>query len=872
MRLTAGARLGPYEVVAPLGAGGMGEVYKARDTRLDRTVALKILAPDAAGDESFRARFEREARAISALNHPHICALHDIGAHEAVDFLVLEHLEGETLAEKIAREPRGLKLAEALRIAVAVADALDAAHRHGFVHRDLKPGNVMLTPGGPKLLDFGLAKRHRGASGAALSMLATQPDMGTAQGVIVGTLQYMAPEQIQGHDADVRTDIFALGALIYEMVTGHKAFEGQTQASVIAKILEVDPPALSALAPVAPLALERLVQRCLAKSPDDRWQSARDVLLELRSIQEERAKPIARAASTTARPWLPWSIAAAAVIGGISGWLLRPAAPIDPRPMARFDVPLPPGLSPLTNAQGAPALSPDGRHLVVASGHEGKWQLFVRRMDDASFAPLAGTEDGRWPFWSPDSRSIGFFTGAKLRRVDASGGRTATICDVDDVPAGGTWSPTGIILFAAGGRIWRVDQAGGSATPITAPDAARGETTHRFPSFLPDGRSFLYAVLGRTPGVRAASLDGSTREFFLRDADHATFVAPASLVFVREQSVVAVPFDADRLEITGPERTVAGTILAGVSASANGVLSFVPAGGWSRQLQWYGRDGRRAETIGSPGQFQALALSPSGTRVALQLGEFSTTINRVDLWMLELGSGVMSRLTSDPALDGDPAWAPDERRLAFTAQRDGRSQVYLKDLSTGAEEQFLDLPYAVVVDEWTPDGRFIIFRSLGRAIHAAPVNGDRTPRIVADTPTIIEDQSHVSPDGRWIAFNSNESGRWEVYVAGFPDVVGKRQVSSGGGVQPLWRQDGRELFFLDQQGMLMAVLGGRSGAASFGVPRPLFKTPLNPSAHVSEYAVAPDGQRFLVLEPVGHAPPAFTFLLNWRADGAERKQ
>ena len=405
--------------------------------------------------------------------------------------------------------------------------------------------------------------------------------------------------------------------------------------------------------------------------------------------------------------------------------------------------------------------------------------------------------------------------------------------------------------------------------PVTTLNVARGEIDHRFPFFLPDGRTFFYVVIGRQPGMRAGSLDDRTPDFFLPEADRGIFIPPGALLFVREQSLVAVPFDTDRFEVAGPEHTVAGPTLGGLSASTNGTLCFVAAGGSTRQLQWYGRDGRHRETVGAPGPFQALALSPRGTRVALQRGEFSTTLSRIDLWMLELGTGVMSRLTSDPGLDGDPAWAPDERSLAFTGQRGGQLRVFRKDLSTGAEEPIVDLPFSAVVDDWSPDGRFVIFRSMARAIHALPMAGDRTPRTVADTPLVIEDQTHVSPDGRWLAFNSNESGRWEIYVAGFPDFAGKRQVSSNGGVQPLWGRDGRELIYLDPRGTLMSVDVDRS-TASFGVARPLFRTSLNPSAHVTEYGVASDGQRFLVLEPVGSAPPAFTFLLNWRADSAEQ--
>jgi Tol biopolymer transport system component len=592
------------------------------------------------------------------------------------------------------------------------------------------------------------------------------------------------------------------------------------------------------------------------------------VLLELRWIEKSGGARADAESVRRAGGWLPWAALATTttLIGGAVGWLLRPVPVPVPQPAARFDVPLSAGMpTQLAGWQGAPALSPDGRYLALASAYEGRLQLFVRRMDSSSFVAVAGTEDARVPFWSPDSGSIGFFAGGKLRRVAPTGDRLATICEVnvaDGTVNGATWSRDGTILFAAGGTIRRVSAAGGSPVELEPPDRSAGRAARRLPVFLPDGRTFLYAALGERHGVRAGFLDGRTSDFFLPEADHAIFVQPSSLVFVREQSVIAVPFDADRLLITGPERTIAGPTLGGLSASAGGTLCFLPAGGWTRQLYWYDRDGRRGSAVGEPATFQALALSPSGRRVALQRGEFAPGISRVDIWLLDLSTGVLSRLTSDPGLDGDPAWAPDEQSLVFTAQREGRNQVFRKDLSTGVEEPLLKLPYPVVVDDWSPDGRFVIFRSMGRAIHAMPMVGDRTPRTIVDTPLIIEDQSHVSPDGRWIAFNSNESGRWEVYVATFPDITAKRQVSVNGGVQALWRADGRELFYLDPQGALM-VLDVDSARAAFGVPKMLFRTAAVPSPHVAEYGVAPDGRRFLLLDPVGSPPPAFTFLFNW---------
>ena len=868
MQIQTGTRLGPYEIDRLLGAGGMGAVYKARDTRLHRTVAVKVLAPELASDAAFKARFEREARTISALNHPHICVLHDIGAHDDVDYLVFEHLEGQTLAERLQQDSRGLKLADALRIAVGVADALDAAHRHGIIHRDVKPGNIMLTAGGPKLLDFGLAKQPDGGRAAAMTSLATRPGTSTAQGTIVGTLQYMAPEQIQAQPVDARTDIFSLGAVLYEMVTGRKAFEAQSQASLIAKILETDPPTVSSLAPASPPALEHVVRRCLAKAPEDRWQTARDVVLELKWIQENETSVAALAPRRRRmHPWLPWVVAAAASLGTASIWALRPRATEPARAPVRFDVPLPPKMLPLAEWQGAPSLSPDGRNVVVAAAVEGRMQLLLRPLDDTTFQPLPGTDDARVPFWSPDSRSIAFFASGKLRRIAVTGGPAAAICDAGDVTYGGSWSEAGVILFSMGGVIYRVAESGGAAVAVTSIDGTKKDGEHRYPHFLPDGQSFLFTVVGREQGIYAGILGAPTTKLVVSDGAQSAFVPPSSLIFMRGQSLVAVPFDTRRLQVTGREQKVADHALGGISATPTGTLVFRPAGVSITQLQWFARDGRRLTSVGPSGPYQQMALSPSGRRLALQRGEPSTTaLSGTDIWMMDLTTGVLSRLTSDPDFDGDPSWSPDERSIAFTTRRPGRMSLFKKDLSTGAETPLTNFGFPVNLDEWTPDGRFVIFRNLGRAIQALPLVGERTPRIIVDTPLAIEDQVHVSPDGRWIAFNSNESGRWEVYVASFPDFLGKRQISTDGGVQPMWRSNGRELFYLDPRGQLMMVTSGAD--ADFGVPRALFQARINPTPHLGEYGVAPDGQSFLFLEPVGPPPPAFAFIVNWQADAA----
>jgi len=869
-------RLGPYEVVAPLGSGGMGEVYRARDTRLDRTVALKVLSPELAADPSFRSRFEREARAISALNHPHICALHDIGQQDGVDYLVLEHLEGQTLEDRLMAEGTGLKLAEALRVAAEVADALDAAHRHAIVHRDLKPGNIMLTSGGAKLLDFGLAKQPAGAGAAGLSMLATQPQTGTAQGTIVGTLQYMAPEQIQGRDADARTDLFALGVVIYEMVTGRRAFAGETQASVMAKILEVDPPAMSSLAVVSPPALDRIVQRCLAKDPDDRWQSARDVLLELRWIRESGAARDATVDISHAarrRSWLPWAVTAAALLAAPLAWVLRPMPAVSERPVVRVDLALPPDMS-LEDWRGWPALSPDGRVLVVPAAQDGRGLLLLRRLDDPSVAAIPGTEGSSGPFFSPSGRSLAFVANGKLKRIDVAGGPAVSLADVGGgAPHGGAWNREGTLLFAAQGDagLSRIAESGGRPAPVTTRNATRGDSSHRYPQFLPDGRSFLFTVLGPEGGIYAGSLDSRETRRVVGDAGRGYYVDAGYLVFQRGHAVLAVPFDSRRAEVSGTPFPIADHVFPGqYSATPGGDLAYRFDGDVSAQLVWYTRDGRRLAVIGPPGLNRQIALSPSGRRVAIQRGDASSATGAVssDIWMMDLATNVLSRLTNDPALDSDPSWSPDERKLAFTTNRTGRRAVFVKDLATGQETLLFDFPTGVVIDDWTPDGRFVVFRAPGpRAIYALPMTGGGTPRLLEETPGSIKDQSHVSPDGRWIAFNSDESGRWEVYLASFPEFSEKRQISTNGGMQPMWRRDGRELFYLSPQGefMVLDVSGGSSAAIETGVPRALFRSTFNPSIQLGEYAVTPDGKRFLILEPVGDRSPSVSVLLNWPA-------
>ena len=871
MILAPGHRLGPYEILAAAGAGGMGEVYRARDTRLDRTVAIKVLAPGIANDSAFKMRFEREARLISSLNHPRICALHDIGHQDGLDYLVLEYIEGETLAARLRRG--ALKLPQVLKYAGEIAEGLVSAHRLGIIHRDLKPGNIMLTATGAKLVDFGLARPvpHSVAAGSVLTT--GKLDSATGRGLFVGTLQYMSPEQIQGADPDVRTDIFAFGVVIYEMLTGKKAFDANTSASVAAKILETDPAPISAVMPSIPPALDHVVRLCLAKDPSERWQNTHDVLTQLRWIEKEEARGDRSGGAARRRPrheWLAWVVAAVVLALAALGWGRYLTSVETHRPLARLDIAMPPNLS-LPDYAG-PVVSPDATRIVIPVSSEGKAQLFVRRLDDTSFVPLAGTEGARGPFWSPDSRSIAFFSGGKLKRIDAGGGPITALCD-GSAGVGGTWSRNGVIVFAAGVStpLFQVRESGGTPTPVTEIDAARGDRRHRFPHFLSDGRTFLFAVGGgRADGIYAGSLDNKTVKRLLSDGAQTFYVEPGFLVFVREQTLMSVPFNVKTLEVSGTPQPVADRVRGGLfSVASNGTIVYRSGGDATVQLSWFTRDGRRAGNVGDPGPYRQIVLSPSGRRVAIQEGNPGFYVEPDgDLWLMDLATGVHSRLTNDPAFDADPSWSPDERALAFTSARTGRSALFHKDLITGAESQLAEIPERVGVDEWTPDGRFVIFRDFGGSVRALPMTGERIPRLLVDAPYQV-DQTHASPDGKWIAFNSDESGRWEVYVAKFPDFSGKRQLSTGGGMQPLWRRDSRELFYFSPQGRMMAVDIGADDTVEPGVPQSLFQINLNPSWEVSEYGVTGNGQRFLVAEPTSRSGHSMTFLFNWSPTAAQ---
>jgi len=883
-------RLGPYEILAAAGSGGMGEVYRAMDTRLDRIVAVKVLLEAVLRDPARRQRLEREARAVSSLSHPNICTLHDVGHQDGVDYLVMEFLEGETLAERLAKGP--LPPDQTLRHAVEIAGALDAAHRQGVVHRDLKPGNIMLTRTGAKLLDFGLARADPeaapGISGLSASPTHTRPL--TAEGTLVGTVQYMAPEQLEGKPADARSDLFAFGAVLYEMATGRKAFQGKSQASLIAAILASEPPPLATLQPLAPPALERVVRGCLVKDPEERWQSAHDLMLELKWIAE--AGPQAGAPGSglarhriRERAWIASALVLAAATlflvlarsrGGATGDRAIRSSILPPEKSAFLFG----GIS-----SGPVAVSPDGRLLAfVARTPEGRELLWVRPLDSLSARPLEGTEGASFPFWSPDSRSIGFFADSKLKKIEAQGGPPLTICDTS-IARGGSWNQEGTIIFAPdiGDSIYRVSASGGEPVPVTLLDETRNQFNHRWPFFLPDGRHFLFFARcssGESTGTYVASLDSREQKFIMPGQSNAVYAPPGYLLFVRERTLMAQPFDSRRLEITGDAVPVADPVVVNgsvqraiVSVSTSGILAYqggVLTGGY--HLQWFDRSGKPIGAIGEQTLYLFPRLSPDGQRIVVQINDPRTY--NADLWIFDVARGVKTRLTFEPSIESSPVWSPEGTRIAFASNRKGRFHMFAKASSgVGAEETLVDEPDADTRPlSWSRDGRYIAYmrrkvKGPTRGdIWILPLFGDRKPFPFMQSE-FEEAAADFSPDGRFIAYGSNESGRNEVYVAPFPGGGGKWQVSTAGGTAPRWRGDGLELFYLAPDNRLMsAEIRPKGTRVEIGTVRPLFQSYSGqPGGGV--YDPSADGKRFLFIaenELSGSEP--ITLVVNWTAD------
>jgi Tol biopolymer transport system component len=894
--LSSGSRLGPYEIIAPLGAGGMGEVYKARDTRLNRIVAIKVLPEALAVDPQFRQRFDQEARAVAALNHPNICTLHDVGRQDSTDFLVMELLEGETLSDRLKKG--AVPLDEALPYAMQIADALARAHRAGIVHRDLKPGNIFLarsggTSGAPvaKLLDFGLAKAGGVvAPGAGLSMLPTTPAGLTAQGTILGTFQYMAPEQLEGKDADARTDIFAFGAVLHEMLTGKKAFEGSSHASLISSIMTAQPPAVSSIRKLTPPALDDLVARCLVKDPDDRWQSARDLKMQLAWIAGPGGAAAPASAETApgprSRERLAWISALLLLTLGavVAAWLARPV-PASPAEVAQFVV-LPPDKSTFSQIGQTGsnfAISPDGRALVYSvAAPDGVPRLWLRPMASLAARPLDSTEEGYSPFWSPDSRSIGFFARGKLKTIDVEGGAAQPIADAV-FPLGGSWGRDGVIVFSAdlSHPLLRVSASGGPATPAINQDQSLSRTVHGAPSFLPDGRHFLFTAF-RGPGIGSTylgSLDSNAVTPVVSAAG-ALYSRAGYLLFLRPPKLMAQAFDVSSFSTKGEPLAVldvGSSTGSPFAISDTGTLAYAPGGLAQTQVVWVDRAGRQLGVAAPPGAYSNVALSPDDTRIAFDRNGPSGN----DVWLMDLQRKIVTRFTFQPPNNNVPVWSPDGRMVAFASSRSQLSaakllsglaylDIYQRPSNASAPDEpllKLSAPPIMFPSDWSADSRYLTYyRTDPKTLldqWVLPLFGDRRPFALLHSE-FNENQGQFSPDGKLIAYTSDESGNAEVYVQSFPTLTETRQVSISGGSQPRWNRNGNELFYLASDRKLMAVTFKPGAVFDFDAPHALFDTLLASSAMSQTYSVSRDGQRFLLNTAVDTGTSSLDVVLNWQ--------
>lgn len=890
MPFEAGTRLGPYEIIAPLGAGGMGELYRARDTRLDRTVAIKVLTGALAADSESRQRFEHEARAIAALNDPHICTIHDVGRHGDLDYLVLEHLEGETLADRLRRSP-GLPIDEALVIAIQIGDALDRAHREGIIHRDLKPGNVMLLRrGGPstspdvKLLDFGLAARMTVARPQSLdsslaatlapSLEATRPPITTPAGGFSGTVQYMAPEQLEGQTADHRADIFAFGCVLYEMLAGRKAFEGASAVTVIATIISSEPPPIVALQSAHPL-LEHVLRRCLEKSRERRWQSIGDVTGELRWIVDHpSAAPVAGAPQ--ARPsrvtqvamMLALVLVTAVLAAGVRALRGRGAA-LD-MPALRFEISTAPTDDPSL------ALSPDGTHIAFVANQDRVPVLWVRALDAIENRALAGTEGASYPFWSPDGHTIGFFAANKLKRIDFAGGMPLVLADAPN-GRGGAWNRDGVILFSPGpsAPIMRVSTRGGPSERVTQTNTGIGPG-HRWPQFLPDGNRFLFSSELGTPdtnGVYLGSLDKTPPVRLLPSESVGRFAAPDKLLTIKQGTLQAYSFNAASGVVQGEPVVIAqgftdATANTVFATSDTGVLAYRIGTAQRRQLVWVNRQGAVLRAMGEPAN--DFIASPELSADEQSVVVFLQRSGENDIWVIELARNLARRITNGPPPAAHPLWDPDGQHVVYYSRRFGGGGPARQAVNGGKEELLFANSAGGTALSWTRDRRFILMRrngpKAGSALVALSTSADQREVTVAQSQ-YDETEGQFSPDGRWVAFVSNESGRPEVFVQSFPEGGARTQVSTDGGTQVRWSGDGKEIFYVAPDGRMMAVSIAFGGASTVvKLPVPLFQTHLATGTNVlgnkPQYAVSRDG-RFLLNTAIESASAPIVVSVNW---------
>ena len=905
MALTSGTRLGPYEIEAPLGAGGMGEVYRARDTRLDRTVAVKILPTHLSDDPEAKQRFEREARVISSLNHPHICVLHDVGSQDGTAYLVMEYVQGESLDARLRKGPLPLK--QALECGMQICDALEKAHRAGIVHRDLKPGNVMLTAAGAKLLDFGLAKPITllGARGSShpgpltpstptmnLSALAGPSGGLTQQGTIVGTFQFMAPEVLQGNEADARSDIFSFGCVLYEMITGRRAFEGKSQISVASAILEKEPEPIAKLQPTVPPALDHVVQECLAKDPESRWQNAADVARELRWIASGgsgvSAAPALDRPRRGLRTHFAWVALSVVLVGALiwSSLRERELAPtlrsfLPPPAQMTFDF--------TGDFSGPPAITADGTAVAFcARTQRERDSIWVQSLSDLAPKKIEGTEGASFPFWSADGKFLGFFADSHLKKVPASGGPVTILAETPN-PRGGTWNQDNVIVYEPDYRdtLWRISAAGGPPVRLTKFENDK-HTTHRWPQFLPDGKHFLFFATNHAGdsehGIYYGSLqDGSYKHVL--DADSEGQYASGFLLYHLQSQLQAQKFDRDKGVVSGEPLTVAnlveydtGTWHTSFTASQNGLLVYEPG---SKTLgtddSWMDRSGKTLGQVAERAFYKGAGrISPDGKRVALSMGD-----PQADIWVLDIARGSRTRLTFGGATHLEPSWSADSQRVCYTRQN-GTTVITGTSLRArlanggGQEETLMETnastPVSLLSPEWSPDGRYLVHMEqsgpTGAGVWALPLTGEKKPFAVVQpqTPQSRVIQYRLSPNGRWLAYSSTESGREEVYVTHFPSGEGRWQVSQNGGTFPAWRGDSKEIWYFGVDGSLhTAGVNEKSTEFELEPVRAIFQ--INYVAPVGyPYDVSPDGQRLIVSTFPESVSTPLVLVTNWTAD------
>ncbi len=845
----------------------MGEVYKARDTRLERTVALKVLPEHVSADPEIRRRFEREARAISALSHPNICTLFDVGNNNGQEYLVMEYLDGETMAERLSHGP--MTIEELMAYGMDVADALEKAHKHGVIHRDLKPGNIVLTKSGAKLLDFGLAKYMPAGPNSILGRADDITAPLTSQGTLLGTIPYMAPEQLEGKDVDARTDIFAFGAILYEMATGVRAFNAASNASLIAAIMREEPVPVSRLRRLTPRTLDTIIRTCLSKNPDDRFQSAHDVKLALQMLHT--TADVEEIDGVKPRTWLlPAIVSAVAVAAMLVAGAFIFGRPKEPPRIFRFAVSPPSGSTfPSLGEGGGLALSPNGRQLVFeATTPDGRTYLWLRELDAEAPELLEGTDGGEYPFWSGDGRSIAWFADGKLMKKTLPDGPAQTVCAAPTA-RGGAWNKSGVIVFApsSNGPLHRVAASGGvpEAVTITTPETY----SHRWPVFIDDDQ-FLFVAQSQRPsdrGVFAGSLKSKEITRILPGATSVAFAPPHHLFHVRDRVLVRQRLDPDDLTLDVESTTIADEIVyyvdrayVPVTAAMGNVIAFRRNGAARMRITWHARDGRRLGALGDLGEYEGVALSPDGARVAFGYFDVSESLNHVAIAPAK--GGVARRFTFARGNQYSPVWSPDGSQISFSDDQAGVDTVTAKPLTgTGNERALIPTPTgSTYAQSWCADNDHILYRAqddkTGYDIWVVSLSQRKSMPYVHGPSD--QSQGTFSPDGRWVAYTSTESGRPEVYVQPFPATGAKWQVSVSGGEQPRWRRDGKELFYISPDRMLMAVDIRVPGAFDENPPRPLFQTniPFGDINVSHAYDVTPDGERFVIAAPDPLSPQA----------------